>query len=59
MKDVNVSKVTLPLLCVFPIGPVSIEGVPIDPEVIEAVDWPVFQYASGALRGCADAVSKG
>ena len=37
----------------------SIEGVPIDPEVMVPVDWPIFQYVSGALRGCADAVSEG
>jgi hypothetical protein len=37
----------------------SVEEVPIDPEVMVAVDRLVFQYMSGALRGCAGAVSEG
>ena len=40
-------------------GLMSIEVVPIDPEVMVPVDWPIFQYVSGALRGCADVVSEG
>ena len=42
-----------------PMGLMSIEGVPIDPEVMVPVDWSVFQFVSGALRGWADAVSEG
>ena len=41
-----------------PTGPMSVEAVPIDPEVKVAVDRLVFQYISGALRGYAAAVSK-
>ncbi len=39
-------------------GPVSVEEVPIDPEIMVAVDRLVFQYLSGELRGRAAAVSE-
>ena len=42
-----------------PTGPVAVEEIPIKPGVIVAVDQLVFQYMSGALRGCAGAVSEG
>ena len=42
-----------------PTWPMSVEEVPIDPEVMVTVDRLVFQYMSGALRGCAAAVSEG
>ena len=42
-----------------PTGPMSMDEVPIDSEVMVAVDRLVFQYMSVTLRGCAAAVSEG
>ena len=43
----------------YPTGLMSVEKVTMDPEAIVAVGWLVFQYMSGALSGCAAAVSEG
>ena len=37
----------------------SVEEVPMDPEVMVTVDRLVFQYLSGTLHGFAAAVSEG
>ena len=57
----NVDGVTLLVLfsVCSPTGTIAVEEVPIDPGVMVVVDRLVFQYFSGALRGCAAAVSEG